>query len=126
MDNLSKEYQTNWRNKATEYFGMSDIKTLDPCRRPHDADLSAREIYELDLKDVKNSDLIFADTRPIDRPSWGTAMEIMYAHEVLHIPVIGWHEGGVDGRRIFLDAVMSRQFGSMKEAMDHIVAFYNC
>lgn len=125
MDNCTQEYQKGWRDATKEYLDMYKIKVLDPCRRPHDADLTAREIYELDLIDVKNSDLILADTRPVQRPSWGTAMEIMYAHEVCKIPVIGWHnEADEVGTRLFLDATLTREFNSLDKAIDQIVAFY--
>jgi nucleoside 2-deoxyribosyltransferase len=124
MDNCSMDYQTTWRNEASAYLIQNNCTMLDPCRRPHDSDLTAREIYELDIKDVKNSDMILVDTRPIKRPSWGTAMEIMYAHEVCNIPVIGWCGDEEVGVRIFLDATLTRNFKTLPEALDHISAFY--
>lgn len=132
MDNCSKEYQTGWRQKVIRYFNdynsirdtKDRVNLLDPCRRPHDADLTSREIYDLDIKDVRNSDLILVDTRPIQRPSWGTAMEIMYAHEVCKIPVIGWNDGGDLGRRIFLDATLNRDFHLLDDALKHIAENY--
>jgi nucleoside 2-deoxyribosyltransferase len=125
MDNCSMEYQRDWRDRATEYLKGYDVETLDPCRRPHQADLTPKEIYDLDLKDVRDSELILVDVRRIERPSWGTAMEIMYAHEVCRIPCVGWHDGeGALGTRIFLEATLSRTFNSLDNALDQISAFY--
>lgn len=47
----------------------------------------ARKIVETDLKTIRFSDAVLAR---IDYPSWGTAMEIFYAHG-LAIPIIGWN-----------------------------------
>jgi nucleoside 2-deoxyribosyltransferase len=45
-----------------------------------------REIVDTDLTAIEECDAVLA---LVDRPSWGTAMEIFYSHE-LGIPVIGW------------------------------------
>lgn len=132
MDNCSPEYQTEWRQKVIGYFNLHNlykepnqyVKILDPCRRPHGADLTAREIYDLDLRDVRNSNIMLVDTRPIQRPSWGTAMEIMYAYEVCKMPIIGWNDGGNLGRRIFLDVTLTRDFNSLDLAIEHIADNY--
>jgi len=121
MDNVSQEYQKGWRNRSTEYLNAWEIGTFDPTRRPHSDDLSEKEIYALDLIDMKNSDLILVDLR---MPSWGTAMEIMYAYEVLKLPIIGWDDSEVTTFSVFLDVTVTRAFKTLDEALDHITRFY--
>lgn len=55
----------------------------------------ARKIVDVDLAAIEDSDAIIA---LVNQPSWGTAMEIFYAHE-LGLPVIGWNPRS-DGRPV--------------------------
>jgi nucleoside 2-deoxyribosyltransferase len=127
MDFVSEKEQTGWRNKATELFNIHEIKALDPCRRPHSADLSPREIFNLDLVDIDNSDLILVDCRNMGVPQFGTPCEVFYMNHVLKRPVIGWYDEGREPSKkgIFQQVLIDRKFPSLEEACDHIIGYYN-
>jgi hypothetical protein len=65
----------DWREVAKETLLTP---TLDPMRRDYRGreDTAVTEIVEGDLTDIQNSTFILVNA---SRPSWGTAMEIVYA-----------------------------------------------
>ena len=68
----------NWRTTAKER--MPDIEWVDPMRRDYRGKEAGncRAIVEDDLADIAGCDflLVWAET-----PSWGTAMEMVYARQ---------------------------------------------
>jgi hypothetical protein len=65
----------DWREVAKS---LLKTETLDPMRRDYrgrEAE-AVREIVEGDLEDIAQSDYVLVNAT---RPSWGTAMEIVYA-----------------------------------------------
>jgi hypothetical protein len=77
INGLSDADAKNWRELAK----LSLPQTLDPMRRDYrgkEAD-NVREIVRGDLCDVANCDVVLA---MCPRPSWGTAMEIYFAHSI--------------------------------------------
>ena len=67
----------NWRNLAKERL-ITD--TLDPMRndyRGRERD-HVNEIVDNDLKDISDADFLLVNAT---EPSWGTAMEIVYARQ---------------------------------------------
>ena len=79
----------DWRERAKE--------TLSPLRviNPLDFEFDGRthppaEIIKTDLEAIDDATEVLVDLRAA---SWGTAMEIMYAHG-LGTPVIGWGSDG--------------------------------
>ena len=84
------EDPVTWRRKLTAQL-PEGWETIDPTQielfvENEDEDEKACEIVEVDLAAIRMSDAFLAR---IDRPSWGTAMEMFYAYN-LRIPVIGW------------------------------------
>lgn len=129
MDSVidTPEVMTGWRNQAKDYFAENHcaISVLDPCRRPHFADLTDEEVVALDLKDVENSDVLLADCRDHGKPTFGTPVEIFYMNRILRRPVIGWYdEMGYRERSIFQNVFVTRMLPSLEQAMDHIIEFY--
>jgi len=122
MDAVPREYQENWRKKAADLLSYAGIQTLNPCRRPHDCDLTYKEIFNLDLQDVRNCDLMLVDNRKGIK-TYGTPCEVFYASYVLKKPVIGWY-GDESPFGVFQDVLIDRQFPTVEEAVDHIIAFY--
>jgi len=129
MDQVSAETMMGWRGLVADYLkpliddGM--VKLLDPTRRPHQNTLTFKEIYNLDLMDVRNCDMILADTRYSPRETWGTSAEIFYASEILRKPVIGWKGSDPCGfRRVFLDVMVWKQFEDLQEAVNHLQEQY--
>lgn len=73
---------TGWRNDVKPVLDELGYQHLDPMRRDyrgreHLAGV-AIEIVEGDKLDIQRADIVLASC---PRPSWGTAMELMYAYE---------------------------------------------
>lgn len=75
INGLSDEACRDWREVAKE---LLHTETLDPMRRDYRGreDEAVDEIVAGDLEDIVASDFILVNAT---RPSWGTAMEIVYA-----------------------------------------------
>lgn len=86
IKDLSLKEQTEWRDTATKEL-YPRFKILNPMRRNfRDNEFqSQNEIVSLDKKDVIDSDIILVNGT---KPSWGTSMEIMFAHERNKIVVV--------------------------------------
>lgn len=130
MDGCPDSIITPWRNETKEYFKnhINDglIRFLDPCRRPHTANLNPAEVFRLDLQDVRDSDFMLADIRYFARENTGTACELFYASEILKKPTIGWLTPDMKAPhiRLFMSQIITRQFESLREALDHIEEYY--
>lgn len=77
INGLSDTDCRDWREVAKEAL-FTD--TLDPMRRDYRGkeDLNVTNIVLGDLEDIGVSDFILVNAT---KPSWGTAMEIVYAHQ---------------------------------------------
>jgi len=126
MDFASDEQQLGWRHQCLELFANSEVKLLDPTRRPHDCGLTSKEIFQLDIIDVKQCDLVLVDNRNLGIPVFGTPCEVFYASHILGKPVIAWHDKDHAYKKsgVFQDVLFTREFESLEEAADHIRAFY--
>ncbi len=89
MENVSLDLQTSWRNHCASVLYMNGWKVLDPVHRSLKDGYNHKRIYELDMRDVRESDVILADLRRDKREAHGTAMEVQEAYRS-NIPVIGW------------------------------------
>lgn len=84
INGLTDSQAQGWRTWVSCYFMSDDcpipgkIKTIDPMRRDYRGkeDESVEEIYRGDLTDIVECDAVLVNAA---RPSWGTAMEIVYA-----------------------------------------------
>ena len=80
MEHVSLEEAKGWRDIATEILECMDVVTLDPTRRIHNFNKRyMKRIFELDLRDIQESDIILAN---LDNPTvakHGTAIEVFYA-----------------------------------------------
>ena len=85
INGLSDSDCRDWRETAK---GSLTTRILDPMRRDYRGieDQNVNEIVYGDLYDIRASEFVLVNAI---RPSWGTAMEIVYAYE-LGIPVIAW------------------------------------
>lgn len=75
INGLSDAECRDWREVAKE---LLKTDTLDPMRRDYRGkeDESVNEIVKGDIDDIGRSDIVLVNAT---RPSWGTAMEIVYA-----------------------------------------------
>ena len=124
MENVSKEEQSSWRQYVKSYLVDKGWNVLDPCRRCHDKeDMDNKRIFELDLQDIRQSQLVIADLRRGDREAHGTAMEVFYAYYDRRIPVIGW--AIKDQRKHpFLEACVTEWFTDLDKMNRIIKRFY--
>lgn len=77
INGLSDSECRDWREVAKE---LLKADTLDPMRRDYRGkeDESVNEIVRGDLDDIGASSYVLVNAT---RPSWGTAMEIVYAYQ---------------------------------------------
>lgn len=128
MGNLSFEEQSKWRKqiinaikfnydceKKPWFFNPVNYYNFTEVRHR-----SEREIMEFDLNALRNSDLVIVNFN--DPKSIGTAMELMIAKE-RNVPIIGF---GVNGQTVhpWLLECCTRVCDSLREAVEHVVAFY--
>ena len=96
IKDLTDEEACEWRNKAIEelqldlrlrgeslteaHLAGKRFTCLDPMRRNfrNDEFQSQNEIVQLDKADIINADILLVNAT---KPSWGTAMEILFAFE---------------------------------------------
>lgn len=131
MDALKEsenDIMKGWRDEAMDYFSLHNARILSPLRRPHsdDSTLTPREIFELDLIDVQNCDLVLADCSDYGKPQFGTPVEIFYCNHILRKPVIGFYkeEYGVRENSIFQNVLVTNMFKGLTPALDHISNYY--
>jgi nucleoside 2-deoxyribosyltransferase len=131
MDDVKDDpsIMNSWRDKTAQAFTNYNVKTLNPCRRPHSSEctLTDKEIFELDMIDVRASDFILADCRlHKGRSQFGTPSEIFYANYILQKPVIGWYNEGEGYREnsVFQNVLVTNMLPSLDLAIEHIFEFY--
>lgn len=69
----------DWRTEATASLA-GEYRVLDPMRRDYRGREAEHvtELVEGDKADIRASDVVLVNA---DRPTWGTAMEVQYAHD---------------------------------------------
>ena len=79
INGCSDEEAMMWRQMARERLAQHGHDVLDPMRSDYRGAEVGREaqIVASDIQDINAADAVLAMAR---RPSWGTAMEIHYAH----------------------------------------------
>lgn len=75
---LSDADAKDWREYAKERLGVENC--IDPMRRDYRGieDQNVDAIVTEDLRDIDQSKILLVNAT---RPSWGTAMEVFYAHQ---------------------------------------------
>ncbi len=86
-----------WRRDVTAQLpeGWEAINPMDLELFVDNEDANPELVVERDLHAIEECDAVLA---LITQPSWGTAMEVFFAHE-MGIPVIGWNPRP-DGRPV--------------------------
>lgn len=76
----------DWRESVRSIFEKHDITVLDPMTRDYRGkeDENVDAIVEGDLEDIKSCDFVLVNA---ENPSWGTAMELVYAKQYGKISV---------------------------------------
>ena len=123
MEHVSLDNAASWRNTAKAL--LSDhYETLDPCRRLHNYEKRyMKRIFELDLRDIREADILLVNLNDPKLAKHGTAMEVFYAAYVLQIPVVAFKE---DNTTIhpFFESLVTEWRSSVDKACDTILAEY--
>lgn len=90
INGCTDEQANGWRDRAKAALTGYDI--LDPMRRDYRGREAGNEgnIVRDDLKDIRAADIILAN---VERPSWGTAMEIYAAGSLGRALIYGFGVG---------------------------------
>ena len=130
MSGISYEESNDWRTLITEMFKEIDTNYKIKCINPNDYYNflddsiydSQQEIMDYDLHRVKHSDLVVVDLR---YDSFGTAMEIFYAHRILGIPVIGIYFDGINEfTHPWVERCVNKKLSNLLEAVDYVEHYY--
>lgn len=91
------------------------MRTVDPMRRDYRGieDNNSKAIKKNDLEDINNSDLLIVNAT---RPSWGTAMEMVYAWQA--------HKYIVEGARV--SPWLREHTNEIVQSVDYLITTSNC
>lgn len=123
MEHVSKEEAKGWRQIATTLL-WNNSNVLDPTRRVHNFDKRyMKRIFELDLRDIQESDIILVNLDNPEIAKHGTAMEVFYASYVLRKPVVAFKK---DAATIhpFFESLVTEWRSTVEKACDTIIAEY--
>jgi len=124
MEHVTKEEARGWRNAVTGILTDNGFRVLDPCRRIHSFQQSEfKKIFELDLRDIRESDIILANLHDPKLPKHGTAMELFYANFVLHKQVIAF-KSDPTVKHPFFEQLVTEWFADETDAAWAIVREY--
>ena len=104
-----------WRDNATRAL-FPEFAAVNPLHYEV-ASLTCRQIVNLDLALILRCEYVLA---LVNVPSWGTAMEIMFAREHA-IPVIGF--GILERNSPWLQYALDAHYNTMDTAIRHIREF---
>lgn len=89
INGCSDEQANAWRERARELLVAQGFEVCDPMARDYrgrEGDFAA-ELVAADLADIRGCDAVLVSCA---RPSWGTAMEVRFAHAEAHKFVVGF------------------------------------
>lgn len=115
INGCTDEEANGWREKAIRllrrrFVGVQILNPMDRDFRGTEH-VNAAEIVSGDKQDIDSCTAVLVDA---NRPSWGTAMEIMYAAD-RGIRVVAWHGGSNPSPWLREHATM---VGSLEFAVD--------
>jgi nucleoside 2-deoxyribosyltransferase len=82
-----------------------------------------KRIFELDLRDIRESDLILANLDNPLVPKHGTAMEVFYAAYILKIPVVAF-KASDSTIHPFFESLVTEWRSTVDKACDTILSEY--
>jgi nucleoside 2-deoxyribosyltransferase len=125
MENVSEHEMRDWRVVARQHFDRYEgITVLDPTRRRHTGDQKhMRRIFECDLMDIRNSDLLLVNLNNDQLAKHGTAMEVFYANYVLRKPVVAFKEK-ITRYHPFFESLVTEWRSNVDKACETIIEEY--
>lgn len=122
MESVSFGEAKKWREEAIHL--LPNWNCLDPCRRLHSGRVEEmKSIFELDLRDINESDTILVNLSQPTIAMHGTAMEIFYAAYVRRIPVVAFKETR-DIIHPFFESLVTEWRSTLDKACDTLNAKY--
>lgn len=124
MEHVSAEAAAGWRDTATNLLRPYNVNILNPVRRIHNfRKEEMRSIFELDLRDIKECDLILVNLNNPEIPKHGTAIEVFYCSYVLQKSVVAFKE---DPSKIhpFFESLVTEWRSTVEKACDTIISKY--
>jgi nucleoside 2-deoxyribosyltransferase len=125
MENVTASEAQGWRDRAGWILKTNDFRVLDPCRRIHSfQQREFKKIFELDLRDIRESDIILVNLTDPKIAKNGTAMEVFYANFVLHKQVVGF-KSDPTVKHPFFEQLVTEWFADETDAAWAIVREYS-
>lgn len=123
MEHVSLDNAAGWRNTAKAL--LSDhYETLDPCRRLHNYEKRyMKRIFELDLRDIRECDIVLVNLNDPKLAKHGTAMEVFYASYVLGKPVVAFKEEA-DIIHPFFESLVTEWRSTVDKACETLIEEY--
>lgn len=124
MENVSVDDARGWRQRAYECLPSDGWEILDPTRRIHDfKPEQMKSIFELDLRDINESDVILVNLNDPKLAKHGTAIEVFYANYIRRIPVVAFKaERG--GMHPFFESLVTEWRSTVEKACDTLNTKY--
>ena len=124
MENVTAANATGWRDMATGKLMMAGCETLDPCRRLHSFEKKyMRRIFDLDMRDILECDIVLANLDDPKLAKHGTAMEVFYASYILRKPVVAFKADPLV-LHPFFESLVTEWRSTADKAVDTIIAEY--
>lgn len=124
MENVSESQMTTWRGYATDRLEEAGLTVLDPARRRHSGEQRhMRRIFELDLRDIREADIILVNLNDDKLAKHGTAMEVFFASYIERKPVIAFKEA-VTKYHPFFESLVTEWRSDVWKACQTIVEEY--
>ena len=124
MENVSDSDMYQWREVAKNILHSAGCKTLDPTRRRHTGNQKEmRRVFDLDMMDVRNCDIVLVNLNNDKLAKHGTAMEVFYASYVLRKPVVAFKEE-LTKFHPFFESLVTEWRSTVIKACDTITAEY--
>ena len=130
MSGISWDEQTKWRRqfqnaiKFGDYDYEKKVTFFDPTQYYNFEEKrhkNEREVFEFDLYNLRNSNLVIVNLGNNGDKSIGTSMELILAKE-LRIPVIAFNRN--EETHPWILECCTRVCDNLKEVVEHIVDFY--
>jgi nucleoside 2-deoxyribosyltransferase len=123
MEHVTEADMCGWRDLATNLLKGANLVTLDPTRRRHSFEQKyMKRIFELDMVDIRDCDMVLVNLNDDKVPKHGTAMEIFYASYVLRKPVVAFKENVK--YHPFFESLVTEWRSDVSKACDTIVSQY--
>jgi len=123
MEHVSTYDASSWRNTATAML-KDHYDILDPCRRLHNFEKRyMKRIFELDLRDIREADILLVNLNDPKLAKHGTSMEVFYASYTLGKPVVAF-KAEHDHIHPFFESLVTEWRSTVDKACETLIEEY--